>query len=296
VIMATAKDNSEDIVGALALGANDYVTKPLDFAVVTARVQTQLAIKRLSELKDDFLRIASHDLKNPLMVVLTSGKMLQKRLPVGTAMTPEMQEVISKLIRRSVEMQRIIEDFLDFQALQDGRLELTRTEINLNHLAQQVIEDNQDYAREKKVELQTDFDHELPLIEADGVRLFQVINNIVSNAIKFGPPGTIARVHTSRKDRSVCLEVIDSGPGLKADDLNKVFGRYARLSNKPTGTEKSSGLGLAICKQLVELHGGEIGVQNNPDRGATFWFRLPVGIQAETAAPQVSQIQERQQI
>src|SRR5262249_49052221 len=154
VIMATAKDNSEDIVGALALGANDYVTKPLDFAVVTARVQTQLAIKRLSELKDDFLRIASHDLKNPLMVVLTSGKMLQKRLPVGTAMTPEMQEVISKLIRRSVEMQRIIEDFLDFQALQDGRLELTRMETSLNHLAQQVIEDNHDYAKEKKVELQ----------------------------------------------------------------------------------------------------------------------------------------------
>lgn len=296
IIMATAKDNSEDIVGALQLGANDYVTKPLDFAVVMARVQTQLVIKRLSELKDDFLRIASHDLKNPLMVVLTSGKMLQKRLPVGTAMTPEMQEVISKLIRRSLEMQWLIEDFLDFQALQDGRLELTRTEINLNHLARQVIEDNQDYAKQKNVTLDAEFDNELPQVEADGVRLFQVINNMVSNAIKFGPPGTHAKVRTSKKDHSVCLEVIDSGPGLKPDDLNKVFRKYARLSNKPTGAEKSSGLGLAICKQLIDLHGGEIGVQNNPDRGATFWFRLPVPIASEASGPEIQQIQEGQQI
>jgi signal transduction histidine kinase len=98
----------------------------------------------------------------------------------------------------------------------------------------------------------------------------------VSNAVKFGARGTTATIRTRKDDSLVRLEVSDTGPGLTEEDLKKVFRKYARLSNKPTGGEKSSGLGLAICKQMVELHGGEIGVNNNPDRGATFWFRLPV--------------------
>jgi len=278
VIMATAKDHTEDIVGALKMGANDYVTKPLDFAVVMARVQTHLAIKRLSELKDDFLRIASHDLKNPLTVILTSAKMLQKKTPPGANMTPEMHEVILKMIRRSVEMQRIIEDFLDFQALEDGRLELIRQPVDLNSIAKQVIENNSDYAQQKNVELDSELDPTLPPIEADGARLAQVVNNLVSNAVKFGPPGSRAVVRTFKKDQVVEFQVCDSGPGLKPEDLKNVFRKYARLSNKPTGGEKSSGLGLAICKQLVDLHGGEIGVMNNTGCGATFWFNVPISV------------------
>src|SRR5205085_2296627 len=108
-------------------------------------------------------------------------------------------------------------------------------------------------------------------------RLSQVANNFVGNAIKFSPKGSgVAVVRTRSENDLVVLEVSDAGPGLKEDDLLKAFGKYARLSNRPTGGEKSSGLGLAICKQMVEMHGGQVGVRNNPEGGATFWFSLPV--------------------
>ena len=275
VIMATAKDQSEDVVTALGMGANDYVTKPLDFPVCLARIQSQLSLKRLSGLKDEFLRIASHDLKNPLTVVLGTVKMVQRHVPPGSVMTPDSHDLLSKITKRALEIQRIIEDFLDFQALQDGHLNLVKAPTDLNEIARDACESNQEYAAGKGVTLMLELAADLPLIEADAARLTQVVRNLSSNAVKFGTKGSGAIIRTRKDDGFVRLEVSDSGPGLTEEDLKKAFRKYARLSNKPTGGEKSSGLGLAICKQMVDLHGGEIGVYNNPDKGATFWFRLP---------------------
>ena len=98
--------------------------------------------------------------------------------------------------------------------------------------------------------------------------------NLVGNAIKFCSKGAQIVVHTSVNGGDPVLEVTDSGPGDRRD-LAMTFTKYVRLSNKPTGDEKSSGLGLAICKEMIELHGGPIGAYNNSDRGATFWFSLP---------------------
>ncbi len=276
VIMATAKDQSDDIVSALKLGANDYVTKPLDFPVVLARVQTQLALHRLSQLKDEFLRIASHDLKNPLTVILGCVSLLERKAPVGSPMSDDAFALLDRITRRATEIQRIIEDFLDFQALQDGQIGLVKSSVNLNDLARDAWESNLEYAAGKGIALRLELDGELPAVEGDAARLSQVVRNFISNAVKFGPRGSSALIRTRRESRSILFEVEDTGPGLSDDDLKKVFGKYTRLSTKPTGGEKSSGLGLSICKQMIDLHGGDIGARNNPDRGATFWFRLPV--------------------
>lgn len=276
IIMATAKDQSEDVVVALGMGANDYVTKPLDFPVVLARIKSQLSLKRLSGLKDEFLRIASHDLKNPLTVVLGTVKMVQRHVPPGSTMTSDSHELLSKITKRALEIQRIIEDFLDFQALQDGHLNLVKAGTDLNEIARDASESNQEYAAGKDIRLSLELANDLPPIEADAARLMQVVRNFVSNAVKFGTRGSSAVIRTLRDHDAVRLEVSDTGPGLTEEDLNKVFHKYARLSNKPTGGEKSSGLGLAICKQMIDLHGGEIGVYNNADQGATFWFSVPV--------------------
>src|SRR5205814_5026639 len=108
--------------------------------------------------------------------------------------------------------------------------------------------------------------------------LSQGVQNFVGNAIKVSGQGAKTILRTRSENGFQFLQVSDNGPGLTSDDLQKVFRKYERLSNKPTGGEKSSGLGLAICKQFIDLHGGEIGVFNNPDGGgATFWFKLPFG-------------------
>lgn len=277
VIMATAKDESDDVVKALKMGANDYVTKPIDFPVLMARVQTHMSLKRLSQLKDEFLRIASHDLKNPLWSVMTSAQMLQEMFPPGTQLDDSGMRMLSIIYRHAKTMQRIIEDFLDFQAAEDGQLTLNKTATNLNQLVKQAVEINNENALKKGLTLLVEIDESLPAVEADEARISQIIENFVSNAIKFTPKnGGPATVRTSLAGEMVLLEVQDSGPGLKEEDIAKAFTKYARLSNKPTGGEKSSGLGLAISKQMVELHGGQIGIKNNPDKGATFWFKLPL--------------------
>jgi len=121
-----------------------------------------------------------------------------------------------------------------------------------------------------------DLAESLPEIDLDPGRIEQVIENFVNNAIKFSFPGTRATVRTvSNEDGAVQFEVNDGGPGLKEEDMDKLFMKYARLSNKPTGGEVSTGLGLAICKRLVDLHGGEIGARNREPVGATFWFTFP---------------------
>ncbi|HVO43671.1 MAG TPA: response regulator [Aggregatilineales bacterium] len=276
VIMATAHDTRDDVVTGFKLGANDYVTKPIDFPVLLVRVQTQLQLKNLTRLKDQFLQIASHDLKNPLANVLTSAHLILQLYPTGATVTDELNNTVKLIVRQGKSMQRIISDFLDFRAIQDGQMRLDLQLICLNPMAYYVLEDNADYARSKGIEIQLALDDELPECMADEARLVQVMQNLVGNAIKFCREGAAIRLHTFAEADRVVLEVCDSGPGLTEADLTKVFTKYARLSNAPTGGEKSSGLGLAICKQIVEAQGGTIGVRNNPDQGATFWFSLPI--------------------
>lgn len=275
VIMVTAKGETEDVVQALESGANDYVTKPLDMPVVLARVQTQLSLKRMAELKDEFLRIASHDLKNPLTSMKGFTSLLAIQLQPGATVNQAAHDCILRMGKNAVVMQRIIEDFLDFSALKDGRLEVKITSFDLAELVRESVEAHLEYAKGKSIALTSEIDASVETVQADGARLGQVVQNLVGNAIKFGSEGTEVVVRLKRKDAAVVFEVCDSGPGLTDEDLKKVFGKYARLSNKPTGAEKSSGLGLSICKQLVEMHHGEIGVYNNPDCGATFWFSIP---------------------
>ncbi len=275
IIMVTAKDQSEDIVEALKQGANDYITKPVDFPVASARIQTQLALKRLSLLKDEFLAIASHDLKNPLTGILGFTGVLQVKLSPGKTIAADDLQCINRIEKLAWVMNRIIGDFLDFQALEDGELRLQFQDINLNETATLSIENNKDYASRKKIHLEPALDPELGLSVADEARIQQVMDNFLSNAIKFCPEESRVLVKTRKEDLHIIFEVSDTGPGLTEADLQKIFTKYSRLSNKPTGGEKSSGLGLAICKKIIELHMGEIGVYNNPTSGVTFWFKLP---------------------
>ncbi len=277
VIMATARSDSQDIIEALELKANDYVVKPIDFPVLLARVRTQLSLRRMAELKNDFLRIASHDLKGPIHAILSSASLLMSELPPGQVMTEDLYEFVELIRNRTRQMWGIIEDFLDFQAFDDGEIQLHRSPTDLNELVARVVSRNASYAAEKDIQLETEPADTLPLLNIDPGRIEQVIENLVNNAIKFSFAGTTSAVRTSLTDKGrVTLEVLDGGPGLKPEDEDKLFMKYARLSNRPTGGEVSTGLGLAICKRLIDLHDGMIGANRNPEGGSVFWFHLPV--------------------
>jgi signal transduction histidine kinase len=276
VIMATARNESTDVVEALRLGANDYVTKPIDFPVLLARARTQLELRRLAQLKDDFIRIASHDIKNPLTEVLGVASLVELTLQPGMPLPERTFELVRGIGASARRMQNLIEDFLDFQALQDGQLALTRAPLDLNATAREVAEGNTAYADGKAIGLALALDPALPLLVGDTRRIGQVAQNLINNAIKFSPPGARIDIATHVADGEVVFEVADGGPGIRPEDRERLFTRYGRTENRPTGGEQSTGLGLAICRQLIESHRGRIGMRPGASVGSVFWFALPL--------------------
>lgn len=242
---------------------------------ITERILAEKELERLSHQKDEFIRIASHDLKNYLTSIQGINQVIQTLVKPGKQMPEQMHSLLDRISDSALNMYNIILDFLDFQAMEDGRLILNKEPMDLNDVCRQHLEGIQGYAKSKKTTLCLEPMENLPIVQADPFRIGQVIQNLVSNAIKFSPTGARVIIRTLRDADCIRLEVQDNGPGLQAEDFQKVFGKYVRLSNSPTGEEKSTGLGLAICKQLIDLHGGDIGVRNNPDKGTTFWFCLP---------------------
>ena len=274
VILVTGRTQSEEMVAGLDAGANDYVTKPIDLPVLLARLRTQLALLELARLKDEFLRMASHDLKNPLTTVLGGTETLIDLFPVGTVMTAEGVRMAHSIHRRAEDMLRIVKDFLDLQALDDGALAIRRDPIDLAAIAARVVDDQRAYAERKHITLALEASAPVPLT-GDAERIDQIAQNLVGNAIKFSSAGTRVTVRANAVPGAARLEVIDEGPGIAPEDQAKLFVKRARLANRPTGGEHSSGLGLAICKRMMDLLGGRIGASNNVGRGATFWLELP---------------------
>ena len=276
VIMVTADDLEQSVIKALQLGANDYLTKPLNVSVALARIKTQLALKDLAALKDEFVRFASHDLKKPLIVMMDIASELKKSLSPGETVTEDTPMLMDLITRTGENMQQVIAGFLNTESSPASTPEPKYKQIELNDIVDKSLQINESYARKKGVKLKKELAEDLPAIEADEFRLSQVLDNLIGNAMKFSPRETTTTVRTRADENYVYAEVCDGGPGLTEDDMKKLFTRYAKLSNLPTGGETSSGIGLSMSKQFIELHKGHIGVRNNPDSGATFWFSIPI--------------------
>jgi signal transduction histidine kinase len=272
VIMVTAHESGREVVEALQAGANDYLTKPVDIQVLLARLQTHLRLAELARLKDDVLRMASHDLKNPLTAVLMNAQLILEA-PPGTPVGAELHASARSILSRARYMQRLINEFLDQQAARDGQLQLDVAQVALDRLAAEIAEEQQDYAHARGLTLEAQGE---PLVApADAARLTQVLHNLIGNAVKFTPRGGRVRVLTRRANRHAIVEVCDDGPGL-GDDPERLFEAGARGPAQPTGGERSTGLGLYLSRLLVEKHGGTLRAENLPGRGACFRMELPL--------------------
>lgn len=276
VIMATAKTDTADMVEAFEAGANDYVTKPIDLWVLLARIKTHLQLRRLVKEKDEFLAIASHDLKNPLNNIHGYAKLLLMMAQPGEPVTPEMRRMLERIVQQSDVMLKIIVDYLDYYALEEGRLTLAREPIDLNELVRACCEECASSAAVKEISIEMTPAPEAAVAPVDPERIREVLHNLLSNAIKFSERGSLIGVKVERLEEDrIKVSVRDHGPGLTPQDFAHVFEKFSHLSAQPTGGERSTGLGLSIAKRLVEMHGGTIGCENHPEGGAVFWFVLP---------------------
>lgn len=274
VMMFTADDQEERIVEAFSLGANDYLLKPLNPTVAAARIKTQLAIASLSKLKDEFLRFASHDLKKPMLVITDIIERLREMPSLDGEAMQEWYEYLDLIDTTNQRMQDVVHGFLNQNQLQQAA-EQEQSQVNLNEVIQEARRMNKVYAEKKQSVIKTELATDLPLLKTDVFKVRQVLDNLIGNAIKFCPPGALVTVRSIFSNQTLKVEVIDNGPGLTPADQDKLFKRGTVLSNKPTGGESSTGIGLSLCKELIVSEGGQVGAHTNPKQGTTFWFSLP---------------------
>ena len=253
-------------------------------------------LRTLDEEKNAFLGMCSHDLKNPLGAILSLADFVRE-----TPGVPPEARAHARDIHDSAQfMLGLVVNLLNLTAIEAGRFPLEPETLDLRTLAAQAVDAYRERARHKRIDLDLLLPTPTPdvltpaattaagrddphpeaspspeLVVGDRRALTQVLDNLVSNAVKYSPLGGRVRVGITRGNERLCLLVADSGPGLSAEDQGKLFGKFARLSSRPTGGEHSSGLGLSIVKRLTEAMGGRVGCESELGRGATFRLELP---------------------
>jgi signal transduction histidine kinase len=237
-------------------------------------------LTRLNEEKNHFLGVATHDLRNPLAAIYSSSEFL---LSQSDRLDSEQVEILSAIKNSSLFMLQLVEDLLHLSQIESGKIQLRIRDVDLAELVRRHSAVNRPVAARKNIRLDFDIEPNLPAIEADPHKLEQVLENLISNAIKFSPPGTAIVVTLRGEGAGLKLAVADQGPGIPVGEQKKLFLPFSRTSVRPTGREKSSGLGLAIARNIVEAHRGRIGLESEVGKGSTFFVTLPV--KAEPAAP-----------
>ena len=259
-------------VGVVALAAmvsRQRIKLRAEQRVVAETRAAKEAAERADQLKTRLLSIASHDLKNPVATVM--GGLLELR-----ESAPEEKEFIDGLLVESERMLALIRDLLDLAALENGQLRLSPAALDLVPLVGDVVTTQQPRARVKQIELRLDpASVGAARVQGDANRLRQVLVNLVDNALKFTPPGGAVTVALKQADAQIEVSITDTGPGMTPEDMANLFTPFASLSAKPTGGEKSTGLGLSICHELVAMHRGRLDVRSVPGAGATFAVVLP---------------------
>jgi signal transduction histidine kinase len=236
--------------------------------------QANAQLRELSAMKEEFLALTTHDLRSPLTVIsgvinfFTSGRLGD--------LTSEQRNMVSMMERNTQNLIELVNDLLDASKLESGTMRLDMATIDLGGLIDDLREQMQPLAAEKEIALEVDVAEELPAVRADRAKLRRVLVNLVSNALKFTPRGGHVRLSAAPLEAAVRVSVTDTGVGIPAEDLRDIFDKYAQARSRATRSEKGTGLGLYITRQLVELHGGRIEVSSEVNKGSMFSFTIPV--------------------
>ncbi len=231
-------------------------------------------LRELAELKEEFLALTTHDLRSPLTVIsgvisfFTSGRLGK--------LSPEQQNMVAMMERNAQSLIELVNDLLDASKLESGTMRLDLSTIELRGLVDELRQQMQPLAAEKEIALEEALPAGLPPLRADRAKLRRVLVNLISNALKFTPRGGRVELRAHVEGPGwVRVSVADNGVGIPPEDLSDIFDKYAQARSRATRSEKGTGLGLYITRQLVELHGGKIEVQSEVGCGSTFSFTIP---------------------
>jgi signal transduction histidine kinase len=231
-------------------------------------------LRELNNQKNEFLGMAAHDLRNPIAVIQNSSSVLSRYSSEN--LSEKQKEFLKKIYDTSKFMLELLNNLLDISKIESGKLELEITKNDYPDFVRKNVEFNRLFATEKGILIDLAPLEDNLLVDFDKNKMEQVLNNLISNAIKYSHPNTTIRIEVEREKDFIVTKVIDQGQGIPENELPHVFKPFQKASTKPTAGEKSTGLGLAIVKKIVEGHQGIIGVESEVGKGSTFFFKLPL--------------------
>lgn len=286
VIFLTALKETDDIVKGFNAGGVDYIPKPFKKEEVLVRIKTQIEYKKsgdmikkqnqmLSELnnsKDKFFSIIAHDLKNPIQALILMTFMLQRNF---RKMKPnEIEEQVISINNSMRNFSQLLENLLQWSRSQRGKIEFLPETYDLSEQVNDILDLILPSADDKGIILYSDIPEET-IIHADKNMISAVIRNLITNAIKFTPKDGQVQITSKNTENYLEISVIDTGIGIKEEDLPKLFRIDVHHTTIGTSEEKGTGLGLILCKEFIEKHGGKIWVESRPGKGSQFKFTIP---------------------
>jgi PAS domain S-box-containing protein len=258
----------------LLLSIGSMIANAVKHRQFEEKIQEQnVKLQELNKLKNTFLGTASHDLRNTLQKILSYAGMLVEEADDPLSGTDK--DMIRKIKSSGEYMNTLLNNLLDISKIESGQIFLDKNLEDVNTLAKEQIEMNHLLANQKEIKLK--FEEEvLPPLNVDKNCLIQVMDNFINNAVKFSPKQSNIDIKLRRVDDKALFSVTDEGPGISEKDQIMLFNEFQTVGSKPTAGEKTTGLGLSICKKIIRLHGGDVGVTSELGRGSTFYFKLPV--------------------
>jgi signal transduction histidine kinase len=283
VILVTVLDSKEDLVRGFESGADDFLHKPVRDYELRARVRSMLRLKKQYDrlemalrLREDMAHMIMHDMMNPVSAITGFSSLLMMK----NSLLPEDLEDVQKIYAQAQRLNSYLNNMLMVAKMEEaGQLILSLSRVDLRELVQQVEENYEIVARLKRVQIMTELPEQERPVSLDRNLMQRVLDNLISNAIKFSPPGGIVRVwieypeHASESQQApqLRIKIFDQGPGIPEEQRDHIFEKFRISPSEQKGSGQTGfGLGLAFCKMVVEAHGGRIFIEANEPEGSIF--------------------------
>jgi len=284
-VMVTGHQELPLAIEAVRLGAKEFLSKPLNIGELVIRIKTiiraHVAETRSKNLQAEFTSKLLHDLLTPLHSLKSAIEFLEH--DISSKISDHHKKVFQGIESTISTMDALLNDMIDLSLFESGRVNIEKLPVNLDDLVPAITTRFMPRANAKHIELIVLVDDTTPTVALDPNKIEQVMQNLLDNAIKFTPGGGTIKIQVSpieklasgQKREFVEVRVSDTGAGISADELTYIFDKYKNLMAEKNSQQKTTGLGLTICKSIVEAHGGKMFVESIPGKGSSFSFLLP---------------------
>ena len=231
-------------------------------------------LEKLNEEKGKFIRMAAHDIRNPIAAILSSSEFLLEL--IENRIDETETEYLTMISKSGEYVLRLLNELLDLEVIESGNMELNYENLDIVSLTEKSVALNRMVADNKSINILFDYEEEVMNAKVDRTKIDQVLNNLISNAIKYSFPDNDIIVSLRKEGNNIIIAIKDHGQGIPKEEQHKLFRPFGKTSTRGTEGEESTGLGLSISKKIIENHNGKIWFESESKVGSTFYFSLPV--------------------